>query len=368
MRITLDGTPLLGRRTGIGNYVARVLDAMPAAVRRRDVDVDLEVMTWSLRGGRVRTLPAGVRQVGPPVPARLLRDAWTRWDVPPVEALVGRTDLVHGTNFVSPPTRRARELVTVHDLAYVHLPQTVSADAARYRALVPRALQRGAHVVVPSAATAAAVRDHYALDETRVSVTPLGVDPGWSDALPPSADWLRAHHVPEQYVLFVGTLEPRKNLPRLVAAHRLLRADAPDAPALVLAGQAGHGAATDGGSADGTVRTGWLADDELRSLVAGARALLLPSLDEGFGLPVLEALAAGRPVLAGDVAALREVGGPHATYADPHDVAALAAALEQVLSEADDEDARAARRAWAARFTWDATADATLATYLEVLA
>ncbi|UZN01941.1 glycosyltransferase family 4 protein [Cellulomonas sp. S1-8] len=365
MRITLDGTPLLGRRTGIGTYVARVLDALPAAARRADVDVSLEVMTWSLRGGRVRTLPDGVRQVGPPVPARVLREAWARWDVPPVEALVGGTSLVHGTNFVSPPTRRAREVVTVHDLAYVHLPQTVSPDAARYRTLVPRALGRGAQVVVPSAATAAAVRDHYALEQDRVSVTPLGVDPGWADARPPGAAWRERRTIPERYVLFVGTLEPRKNLPRLLQAHRALRRDVPDAPTLVLAGQAGAGASL--GDTTDVVRTGWLEDDELRALVAGAQAVLLPSLDEGFGLPVLEAFAAGRPVLAGDVPALREVGGGHATYADPRDVEALAAGLERVLTSPDDAPAQDARRAWAARFTWDATADATLAVYRRAL-
>ncbi len=366
MRITLDGTPLLGRRTGIGTYVARVVEALPAAVRRAGADVAVEVMTWSLRGGRLHDLPEGVRQVGPPVPARVLREAWARWDTPPVEALVGRTSLVHGTNFVSPPTRHAREVVTVHDLTYVHLPQTVSPDAARYRTLVPRALDRGAHVLTPSHATAAAVRDHYDLPAGRVSVTPLGVDPGWSGARPPTSAWRERHGLPERYVLFVGTLEPRKNLPRLLAAHRMLRADVPDTPALVLAGQAGRDdAVTDAG--DDVVRTGWLADDELRALVAGATAVLLPSLDEGFGLPVLEALATGRPVLAGDVPALREVGEQHATYADPHDVAALAAGLARVVSAPDDDAAQDARRAWAARFTWDATADATLAAYLRVL-
>lgn len=366
MRITLDGTPLLGRRTGIGNYVARVLDALPGALARRDLDVRLDVMTWSLRGGRLTGLPPGVRQVGPPLPARALRESWQRWDVPPVEALVGRTSLVHGTNFVSPPTRRAREVVTVHDLAYVHLPQTVSADAARYRVLVPRALDRGAHVVVPSSATGAAVREHYGLSADRVSVTPLGVDPGWSTAHPPDAAWRTRRALPDRYVLFVGTLEPRKNLPRLLAAHRALRADVPTTPPLVLAGQAGRDDAV--GDHDDVVRTGWLADDELRTLVAGAAAVLLPSLDEGFGLPVLEALAAGRPVLAGDVPALREVGGRHVAYADPLDVAEIAAGLDRVLAAADDDDTRRARRAWATRFTWDATADATVDTYLKVLA
>lgn len=364
MRITLDATPLLGRRTGIGNYVARVLDALPAAVARSGADVRLEVMTWSLRGGRVPSLPAGVRQVGPRVPARLLREAWQRWDVPPVEALVGRTSLVHGTNFVSPPTRRAREVVTVHDLAYEHLPSTVSTDAARYRELVPRALARGAHVLTPSRATADAVRERYDLDEGRVSVTPLGVDASWFrvTGAPPV---VAGSALPDRYLLFVGTLEPRKNLPRLLAAHRRLRAVDPGTPDLVLAGQAGHDDRVL--ESPGVVRTGWLDDEDLRRLVKGAGALVLPSLDEGFGLPVLEALAAGRPVLAGDVPALREVGADEAVYADPLDVDALTDGLVRVLAAPDDAAARAARVDRAARFTWDATAEATLAAYLRVL-
>lgn len=366
MRITLDGTPLLGRRTGIGTYVARLLAALPGAVSRSGVDARVDVMTWSLRGGRVADLPPGVRQVGLPVPARALREAWQRVDGPPVELLVGRTDVVHGTNFVSPPTVRARELVTVHDLAYVHLPATVSPDAQRYRVLVPRALRRGAHVLVPSRSTAQAVQDHYGIGADRVSVTPLGVDPSWSAAVPAPLPALRALGVEGDYVLFVGSLEPRKNLPRLLAAHAALRGQQPDAPVLVLAGPAGRDERVR--DQPGVVRTGWLDDDALRALVAGARALLLPSLDEGFGLPVVEALAAGRPVLAGDVPALREVGGTHATYAAPTDVDDLADALDRVLRLPDDDAARARRRAWAAGFTWARTADTTLDAYVRAAA
>ncbi|MFC8192701.1 glycosyltransferase family 4 protein [Cellulomonas sp. NPDC057328] len=366
MRITLDGTPLLGRRTGIGTYVARLVDALPEAVARRGLDARVDVTTWSLRGGRVEGLPPTVRQTGPRVPARALRAAWQRVDAPAVELLVGRTDVVHGTNFVSPPTVRAREVVTVHDLAYVHLPATVSADSARYRVLVPRALRRGAHVLVPSGATGRAVREHYGLGADRVSVTPLGVDASWSSAVAAPAEVRDAMGVGDDYLLFVGSLEPRKNLPRLLRAHAALRAQDPGTPVLVLAGPAGRDLHVR--EQAGVVRTGWLDDDTLRGLVAGARAVLLPSLDEGFGLPVLEAMAAGRPVLAGDVPALREVGGRHATYAAPTDVDALADGLDRVLRTPDDAAARASRQAWAAGFTWARTADTTLDAYVRAAA
>ncbi|WP_199423600.1 glycosyltransferase family 4 protein [Actinotalea solisilvae] len=361
MLITLDATPLLGVRTGIGRYVEHLVAELPGALGRRGLDAHVQVSTWTARGGAIADLPPGVAQVGRRVPARLVREAWRRWDLPPVEALVGRTDVFHGTNFTSPPTRRAREVVTVHDLTYELHADTVSDASLAYRALVPRALGRGAHVVTPSEAVAAAVRDHYGLAADRVTATPLGVAPAWARAVPATPAWLDAHGLPGDYVVFVGSLDPRKNLARLVDAHARLRAARPDAPALVLAGPAGRAAAL--GARPGVHLTGFLADGELRALVAGARALALPSLDEGFGLPVLEALAAGRPVVGADIPAVREVAGDHAVLAEPTDTDALAGALEAVVDGPDGEADRAGRRAWAARFTWAACADATVAVY-----
>lgn len=361
MLITLDATPLLGTRTGIGRYVEHLVAELPGALARSGRPGEVRVTTWSARGARLDGLPPGVRQVGPRVPARTLRACWGRFDAPPIEALVGRTDVFHGTNFVSPPTRRAREVVTVHDLTYVNHAETVSADSLRYAELVPRALRRGAHVLVPSAAVADAVREHYRLADERVGVTPLGVDPLWFDAVPPDSAWLAEHGVPHDYVVFVGSLDPRKNLACLLDAHARLRSLDTEVPDLVLAGPAGRDRTLAG--RPGVHLTGWLDDGALRSLVAGARALALPSLDEGFGLPVIEALAAGRPVVTSRAAALLEVGGPHAFSAPAADPDALAAALADALAAPDDADARAVRRAHASGFTWARCADATLDAY-----
>jgi len=361
VRITLDGTPLLGTRTGIGRYVEHLVAELPAALERRGATAQVRVSTWTARGGRVPGLPAGVTQVGPRVPARLLREAWRRWDVPPVEALVGATDVFHGTNFTSPPSRRAREVLTVHDLTYETHAATVAPASLAYRTLVPRALDRGAHVVTPSATVAAAVRERYDLPADRVTPTPLGVDAGWAQASPAAPAWLAGRGLPGEYLVFVGSLDPRKNLARLVEAHARLRAEQPGVPDLVLAGPAGR---ADAAPHPGVHRTGFLRDAELQALVAGARALVLPSLEEGFGLPALEALAAGRPVAAADIPALREVAGPHAAFADPDDTDALAGALAAALTAPDDAAARASRRGWAARFSWAACADATADVYL----
>ncbi|GAA2726134.1 glycosyltransferase family 4 protein [Cellulomonas aerilata] len=361
MRITLDATPLLGPRTGIGRYVHHLVAELPGALARRGADAEVRATTWTARGGALRDLPPGVHQVGPRVPARALRELWRRGGVPPIEALVGRTDVFHGTNFVSPPTRRAAEVLTVHDLTYLHHTATVGAASLLYRELVPRALARGAHVVTPSRTVAAAVASEYGLPDDRVTATPLGVDPEWSRAQPPAASWLAGRGLPADYLVFVGSLDPRKNLPTLLRAYEGLRADVPDAPGLVLAGPAGREQAL--AAVPGVHLTGWLDDADLRRLVAGARALVLPSLDEGFGLPVLEALACGRPVVVADIPALREVAGEHAVGAPPTDPDALADALARVLAAGDTAADRAARRARAATFTWAACADATLDAY-----
>ncbi|MFI2754622.1 glycosyltransferase family 4 protein [Cellulomonas sp. P22] len=362
MLITLDATPLLGRRTGIGRYVDHLLTELPAAVGRRGLDAQVRVTTWTARGARLVDLPAGVHQVGRRISARLLRECWRRTQFPPIEALVGPTDVFHGTNFVSPPTRRAREVVTIHDLTYALHADTVSPASLQYRELVPRALARGALVVTPTEVVADAVRTYYSLPAERVVAVPHGVEDAWFDATAPEPAWLRSNGLPDDYVVFVGSLDPRKNLPRLLEAHARLRADSPGTPDLVLAGPAGREASLQG--RPGVHLTGWLEDDDLRRLVAGSRALVLPSTDEGFGLPVLEALAAGRPVVVSDIPVLHEVAGPHAFAAAPDDSDALADALRRATEAPDDAPAREHRQAWAREFTWARCADRTLETYL----
>jgi glycosyltransferase involved in cell wall biosynthesis len=365
-RIGLDATPLLGHRTGIGVYTQRLIAGLAGAG-----GVEVVGSAFTLRGatGLRAALPASVRERSRPIPARALRAAWARTDFPPVEWLCGRVDVFHGTNFVLPPTRRARGVVSVHDLSFLRYPETVSADSRRYVELVPRSVRRASTICVLTEAMGAEVAAEYGVDPARIFVTPPGVDESWFAAAPLSESRRAELDLPERYLVAVGSLEPRKNLPRLIEAYGRLRKDDPEAPTLVLVGPPGWGPALElGALPEGAVRlTGYLDDPTLRSVVAGAQCLVYPSLYEGFGLPPVEALAAGVPVLASDLPVTREVLGDAAMLVSGTDVDALAAGLAAML-RADRAGDRERRRAQARRWTWEGCVDATLDAYAAALA
>lgn len=370
LRIGLDATPLLGPRTGIGRYVDSLLRALARRAAEDGGSTELAAVAVTLRGRATlpQLLPAGVRTAGPPMPARLLHRAWRRLSVPTVTSLAGRMDVFHGTNFVLPPTGRAAGVVTVHDLSFLRTPHTVTAASRAFADLVPRSLRRAAVVLTPSAAVAAEIAETYRIGKDRLVVTPLGVDSAWFDAAPPDAPLRESLGLPERYFLFAGNLEPRKNLPLLLAAYREVLGADPDAPPLVLAGPPGWGPALDTtGIPPARLHfLGYVEDAALRRVVAGATALVYPSAYEGFGLPPLEAFACGVPVIAADLPVVEEVLGPDRSLAarvPAGDRDRLAEALLARASSADPPGAAEARRARARNFDWDATAAATQSAY-----
>lgn len=295
------------------------------------------------------------------MPARPLHAFWTRRDGPAVEWFIGATDVVHGTNFVVPPTRRAAAVVSVHDLTPLHHPELCDAATLAYPGLIRRALRRGAWVHADSGYVAEEVVGAFGADPGRVRV----VHPGVPDLPRP-----RAVEVEEalgrvlppgtgRFCLAVGTAEPRKDLPGLVRAFGAVAASRPEVW-LVLAGPSGWGedalaeAVAASPARRRIVRTGWLDDADLAALLSRASVLAFPSLYEGFGFPPLQAMAAGVPVVATRAGSLPEVLGDGALLVDPGDTDALAGALERCLA---DETARrglaAAGSAWVARFSWE---------------
>ncbi|MGH3855777.1 MAG: glycosyltransferase family 4 protein [Pseudonocardiaceae bacterium] len=361
-RVLLDGTPLLGQRSGIGRYTAALVREL---AMRADVDVTVTAFTARGQAALRAAVPPGVRVRGGPVPARALRALWRRVGWPPTELLAAEADVLHATNFVLPPAKRARGVVTVHDLAFLDHPEFLAPQQRDLPALLRRSVARAAVVCTPSAAVARQVARRLDIAEERIVVTPLGVDPAWSSTGPPSPALRARLGLPPRYLLFVGAAQPRKGLDVLLDVH----AAHPELAQLVLAGPAGWGptrAASSVGS--GVHAVGYLDEVDLRRVVAGAAALVLPSLEEGFGLPVLEAMAAGVPVVCSDLPALREVAGGLATLVPPGDPDALATALASVDGAGHDPAGAAARQAHAARYTWQACAQATVHAYRTALA
>ena len=351
MRVALDATPLLGQRSGVGRYLSGVLDGLQQIPDRPDVVLTL----FSIRGSVPAPLPRGTTMAPRRAPARILNRLWGRVPFPPVELLTGRVDVFHGTNFVLPPLARAAGVVTVHDLTYLRFPETVDDNVRRYAHLVPDALRRAATVIAVSQAMADEITAEYGLAEDAVVVAPNGVAPEWAAAQPLPAERRAALGLPERYFLFSGNQEPRKNLGTLLRAHAAAREADPALPPLVVVGPAGWGDAWAGQQPDPrhVHLLGYLGDDDLHGVVAGATAVCSPSLYEGFGLPVLEAMAAGTPVLASDIPAHREVSGGLTTLLPVRDVDAWAEALGRAGNAGDDGGWSGAARAHAAGFTWE---------------
>jgi glycosyltransferase involved in cell wall biosynthesis len=350
LRVLLDGTPLLGHRTGIGRYTAALAEELASRS-----DVDMRAVAFTLRGWRRlrQVLPHGARARGMPVAARLLRRSWLRSSFPPVELLAGRADIVHGTNFVLPGTLRAAGVLTIHDLSFFNAPGELAPSDRDLPALVRVGAQRANAICTPTAAVADHVAERLDVPRDKVVVTPLGVDAAWFTGRQPTKPMRERLRLPSDYLLFVGAAGPRKGLDWLLKAH----AADPGLPPLVFAGP-GPFAVT-----DRTQHAGYLSDVDLRHVVAGAAALVLPSRDEGFGLPVLEALACDVPVVCTDIPALREISAGYARLVPYGDVGALADALGSAVAEPRVASMSVERRTHAAGFTWRRCADATVSAY-----
>ena len=359
--VAIDAGPLHGPRTGIGNAVDWTLSAL-----RERPDLELRPYVTSARA----TVRPPERRL--PIPAAVALRVWARSSSPPVDRWLGHPDVVHGTNYVVPPTRCAR-VVTVYDCWFLEHPDGALPDVRRAATVLRRAVSEGAHVITSSDATSRRVRS--LLDTDRVTTILLGPPPPPIDDAPAAPPPGLPDLASESFILALGTIERRKNLPTLVAAFGRVAREHPTV-SLVMAGAVGNDAPAvdraiarlDPAVAARVVRIGAVSHEAKRWLLQHARALAYPSLDEGFGFPILEAQQYGTPVVASTAGSIPQVTGPSALLSAPLDADALAANLYWVVTN-DEMHAKLVRRARTnlARFSWDETARRVHETYLQVV-
>lgn len=358
------------RPTGVGTYALEVARAMGPLLASDERLVVVRHRDAPSCAGHPR-----VEERAPRFPAgRTVLRRVAEQTLLPALALRARAALLHTFNYALPEAWRGPSVVTLHDdRALLERAAGGALDrlaAAQFR----RSVRRATRVMANSPHTAARCARTFGLDPATIAIAPPGVDHAAFAAVTPAArDAVRSRLGLGQrpVVLFVGEVEPHKNVPRLVDAFgRLARRD--PAPLLVIAGGRGSGldAARDRARdlGDRVRWPGYLAREDLVALLSAATVLALPSLDEGFGMPIVEAFAAGVPVLASTAGALPDTAGGAALLVDPGDEAAIAAGLERLLASGGLRADLAARgQARAARFTWTAAAQAVLDVYRQVV-
>jgi len=371
MRIGIDISPLTPARTGVGNYCYYLLRHL---IR---VGADCEFAGFS--SGRAPIKLGDLDRVlihrHIPVPTRLLYAAWSALGAPKVDAVLGGVDVYHATNYFLPPTKSAARVVSFHDLAFLVTPELSSPKIQRLFAKGVRRFAKEADAVLTcSASTKADIVRMLEIAPERVTVTPYAAGDHFAPMDPAEAQAYIAEHygVPQPFLLFVGTLEPRKNIPTLLRAFAAIAHQVPHT--LVLLGAAGWHAQPifdtieELDLSQRVVHLGFVRSaHDLCVFYCAADVFVFPTLYEGFGLPILEAMKCGCPVVTSNNSSIPEVAGDAALCHDACDVEAIAGAIRNLIEDARLRESMVAKGFQQAnRFSWEACARTTLDVYRRV--
>ncbi|NDJ86165.1 MAG: glycosyltransferase family 4 protein [Chloroflexi bacterium] len=363
-RIGIDARLLAYRKGGIAEYTRQLENALAS------LDRDTSYAIIHRFRDRHSHCPApNFRRLNAYTPAH---HRWERTALS-LELLPRRLDLLHSPDFIPPRRGARRHVITIHDLHFLDYPQFQTPDARRYYAdQIHWAVDHADHIFAQTEGTRHDIVERLGVPEEKITVHLLGINPAFRPTL---TDILAAYDVPADYLLFVGTIEPRKNLVGLLQAYAQLYRRRPDLPPLVLGGQRGWNADESLAAIDELrlqTQVVWFEDvpfDILPALYSGATLLVLPSFHEGFGLPAIEAMACGTPVIVAERGSLPEVVGDHGIYIDPEDIESIADAIQQLLDDAVlREQMRVRGLQHAATFSWYRTAEIALDVYRRVLA
>ena len=390
MRVGFDIGPITHARSGVGNYCLNLLKAL------MEVDgLDISGFAAQARALDLEAIGRPVRHRRLPIPTRVMYKVWSSFGGPAVDSLLGGVDVYHATNYFLPPVKRAKRVLTIHDIAFKKHPELCSPKiVGPFSSKVEGFAREADAVIADSESTRKDIIELLGAKPNRVHTVHLAVDDSMApvpkmEARQRVAATYNIHH---SYVLFVSTIEPRKNVHGIVEAFRKIRDDVPHR--LVLAGAKGWLEAdfeiefdkeewidrVDAAVVESiqgkmkievpkgrVIQTGFIPQSDLPALYSAADALVFPSFYEGFGLPVLEAMACGCPVITANNSSLPEVAGDAAEYCDANANDSIANTMRRVLS---DESLRKQMRqrgfAQAAKFSWKKTAQQTAAVYRSV--
>lgn len=372
MRIGLDGYPLIWPKTGVAHYTFELAQELARLAPEHSFDLIAPAAYPPEVLEHIEQIP-NLRAVS--VETNLITRRWWAIGLPGYVRRAG-LDLFHGTNYEVPLRNRERNVLTVHDLSVFSYPETHDKRIAqRSRRRLPIMLRSASRIITPTEAVKRELIEQFQIDSDTIAVTPEAPRKTFRPMSPSETSEVKERlGIADDFILFVGTIEPRKNLLTLVRAFAELLRDTAHRPQLVIAGPKGwltaefDRAVAEANLGDRLRLIGYVGDDDLRALYSSCTAFVSPSLYEGFGLPPLEAMACGAPVIASRIAAHVETLGAHALLVEPTDDHALAQAIATLLENPDERERLTQTGSeHAARFSWKETAKSTWKVYEAVL-